>query len=114
MKEAADHSLEASGFRRNRPAVKPLENLTVTAGVGLQWRQTTNDAIYVQPSIPLPGTAGRGGSWTGVYEQLRIDYAFPPNLSGAIELVHFDVGDAISKAGGSDGNHVGIELKAAW
>jgi len=94
--------------------IKPTENLTLTSAVGLQWRQTTSDAIYVQPNLAVAGTAGRGGSWTGAYAQLRVDYAFTPNLTGAIEAVHFEAGRAIQNAGGHDSNYLGAELKFTW
>jgi hypothetical protein len=94
--------------------VKPSEKLTVTGGVGFQWRQTTNDAVYVAPGVALTGTAGQGGLWTGVYEQLRVDYAINANLAAAAEYVHFDVGDSIRQAGGHDSNYFGGEVKFAW
>ena len=94
--------------------VEPIDKLSITGAVGLQWRQTTADAVYVQPNQPLSGTAGRGGSWSGVYQQLRIDYAFTPNLAGAIEAVHYDIGNTIRHAGGHDGNYLGVQLTFAW
>ncbi|WP_208247367.1 alginate export family protein (plasmid) [Rhizobium sp. T1470] len=94
--------------------VKPTDQLTITTAIGLQWRQTAADAIYVQPNQPVSGTAGKGGRWTGAYAQLRADYAFTPNLSGAIEAVHFEAGNAIRRAGGHDGNYLGAELKFSW
>lgn len=94
--------------------IKPTENLTLTSAVGLQWRQTTSDAIYVQPNLAVASTAGRGGSWTGAYAQFRADYAFTPNLTGAIEAVHFEAGRAIQNAGGHDSNYLGAELKFTW
>ncbi|WFR97916.1 alginate export family protein [Rhizobium tumorigenes] len=94
--------------------IKPTEQLTLTGAVGLQWRQTTKDAVYVQPNIPVPGTAGHGESWTGVYTQLRADYAFNANLTGAIEAVHYDAGETIRHAGGHNSNYLGAELKASW
>jgi hypothetical protein len=94
--------------------VKPTPQLAVTGAVGFQWRETTADAVYVQPNIPLPGTAGEGGHWTGVYGQLRADYAFNANFTGAVEAVHFDVGRAIRMAGGRDGDYLGVELKFMW
>ncbi|MGV8921576.1 MAG: alginate export family protein [Pseudomonas sp.] len=93
---------------------KPIDKLSVLTAVGLQWRQTTADAVYVQPNVPIAGTAGKGGRWTGVYQQLRTDYAFNGNLSGAVEAVHYDVGQAIRDAGGHDSNYVGVELKLSW
>jgi len=62
----------------------------------------------------VPGTAGQGNLWTGVYEQLRLDYAFNPNLRGAIEAVHFDVGDTIIAADGQNSDYIGVELDFGW
>lgn len=94
--------------------VKPSARLTATAAVGCQWRETTQDAVYTQPNIPVAGTAGHGGNWTGFYGQLRLDYIFNPNLTGALEAVHFQVGNAIRHAGGHDSDYLGTELKFSW
>lgn len=94
--------------------VKPTDRMTLTGAVGLQWRQTGADAIYIQPNQPLQGTARRGSMWTGVYGQIRLDYSFTASLSGAIEAVHFEIGDAIRKAGGRDGNYIGLQLAWGW
>ncbi len=99
-----------------KPSVtlKPLPALTLMGEVGFLWRETTADAVYVQPNIPLAGTAGEGGHWTGVYGQLRADYAFNANFTGAVEAVHYDVGRAIRVAGGRDADYLGVELKFMW
>jgi hypothetical protein len=94
--------------------ITPASNLTLTAAVGLQWRQTTADAIYVQPNIPLAGTAGRPGRWSGAYGQIRADWAITPNLSAAVEAVHYQIGDAIRRAGGRNGDYLGVQLTFAW
>lgn len=94
--------------------VKPLEKLSVMTAIGLQWRETTEDAVYVQPNVPIAGTAGQGGRWSGAYAQLRTDYAFTANLTGAIEAVHYDIGQAVRDAGGHDSNYLGVELKFGW
>lgn len=94
--------------------IKPARQFTLMAALGFQWRQTTADAIYVQPNLPLPGSTGQGGSWTGVYGQVRADYAFNANFTAALEAVHFDVGRAIRMAGGRDGDYVGVEGKFIW
>jgi hypothetical protein len=94
--------------------VKPADKLTVMAAVGLQWRQTTADAVYVQPNIAVAGTAGAGNRWTGVYSQIRADYAFNANLTGALEAVHYAVGETVRNAGGHDSNYLGLELKYGW
>ena len=92
----------------------PSPDLTLLGALGLQWRQTDADAIYVKPSNPVPGTAGKAGRWTGSYEQLRADYRVNRNLTSAIEAVHFTVGDVLRSAGGHDSDYVGIELKYLW
>lgn len=94
--------------------VAPASRLKVMGAIGLQWRETTADAIYVQPNVPVAGTAGKGGNWTGVYGQLRADYAFDDHLAGAIEAVHFEVGDTIIRAGGHTSNYLGLQLQYGW
>ncbi|OXI88350.1 hypothetical protein CFB50_07435 [Burkholderia sp. AU33423] len=99
-----------------KPSVtlKPSANLSLLGALGFQWRETTGDAVYQQPNIPVPGTAGKGGLWTGMYVQLRADWTIAANLIGAIEAVHFQVGDAIRQAGGHNADYVGVELKYGW
>jgi len=94
--------------------VKPQSNLTLLGAVGFQWRQTTADAIYQQPNVPVPHTAGHGSKWTGAYLQLRADWAINRNLTGAVEAVHFQVGDSIRNAGGRNADYLGVELKYGW
>ena len=94
--------------------VSPLPGLKVAVAAGLQWRLTTADAIYTQPTVPVAGTAGHGGGWSGVYAQVRADYAFNANLAGAIEAVRYQVGSAIRQAGGHDASYLGTELKLSW
>ena len=94
--------------------VQPTEDLTLMAGVGLLWRQTTQDAIYTLPSIPVAGTAGQGPAWTGAYLQVKADYRFNPNLTGSLEAVHYQVGSALEAVGGRDSNYFRAELKLVW
>jgi hypothetical protein len=94
--------------------ISPAERLKVMGAIGLQWRETTADSIYVQPNVPIGGTAGTGSNWTGAYGQLRLDYAFNDHLTGAIEAVHFDVGDTIIRAGGHTSNYLGVQLQYGW
>ncbi|MGJ5019211.1 alginate export family protein [Bradyrhizobium oligotrophicum] len=93
--------------------VKPMTDLSFMAAIGLQWRATNADAIYVQPNVAVAGTAGQGGSWSGAYAQLRADYRFNANLTGALEAVHYEIGDTLRRAGGHDSDYIGIELKYA-
>jgi hypothetical protein len=92
----------------------PNEGLEVAASLGLLWRQTTADAVYLQPDIPVAGTAGLPDHKTGAYAQLRADWQLNPNLSSAMELVRYDVGDTLRRAGGRNSDYVGVELKFVW
>jgi hypothetical protein len=94
--------------------VSPADRLKVMAAVGLQWRETTADAIYVQPNVPVARTDGIGSAWTGAYGQLRVDYAFNDHLTGAIEAVHFAVGNTILGVGGHTSNYLGVQLQYGW
>lgn len=94
--------------------ISPVSRLKLMGAIGLQWRETTADAIYVQPNVPVVGTAAMGSNWTGAYGQLRADYAFDDHLTGAIEAVHFEVGDTIIRAGGHTSNYLGVQLQYGW
>jgi hypothetical protein len=100
--------------------LKPSLTLHPTAAsklllaVAPQWRQTVADAVYVQPNIPVPGTAGQPDSYTGTYFQLRLDWALNPHITFALEAVHFSVGDVIRRAGGRDADYVGVQFAFGW
>jgi hypothetical protein len=95
-------------------SVAPTAKLSVQAAVAGQWRETTRDAIYTQPNIALPGSAGVGGRWTGAYGQLHADYLINRNMTAGLEVVHYEVGQAIRQVGGQDSDYVGVELKFGW
>jgi hypothetical protein len=92
----------------------PSKRLTLMLAAAGQWRETTADAVYTQPDIPVPGTAGNAGRYTGTYGQLRIDWAVSEHYAVAIEAVHFAIAEVIRQAGGHDSNFVGVELKYGW
>jgi len=99
-----------------KPSVtlKPNSQLTLLAGVGLQWRETTADAVYQQGAAVVPGTAGHGSNWTGFYTQLRADWAVSANLAAAIEAVHFQVGESLRELGARNADYIGTEMKFSW
>jgi hypothetical protein len=94
--------------------VHPSQRLKLLAAVGVQWRESTADAVYTQPNIPVAGTAGRAGRYTGTYGQFRTDWAATGHVALALEVVHFAVGDALRNAGGHDSNYIGAEFKYGW
>ena len=92
----------------------PFESLKLTFAGAVQWRETTSDAVYAQPDIPIANTAGRPGSYTGSYGQVRADWTIDRATSFAVEAVHFVVGDALRNAGAHDSNYLGVEIKRGW
>jgi hypothetical protein len=95
-------------------SVTVSENLLLSAGVGLEWRQTVSDAIYTIPDVPVPNTAGRGSSYAGAYCQFRADYRLTPQIALALELVHFSAGQTIRAAGGHSTDYLGAEIRYGW
>jgi hypothetical protein len=94
--------------------LKPTPSLMWMIAAAAQWRETTGDAIYAQPDVPVAGTAGRGGSFTGSYFQTRIDWQVTSHVALALEAVRFDVSRAVSSVGGHDGNYLGLEARYGW
>jgi hypothetical protein len=60
-----------------------------------QWRQNTADAVNTQPDVPVPGTAGRPGAYTGSYWQFRLDWTIDRVTTFSIEAEHFAIGYAL-------------------
>lgn len=106
----------ATNLLHVRPSltVRPRPKLSLQVAVAGQWRETTRDAIYTTPNLALPGSAGVGGRWTGAYGQVHADYVFTPQLTGAVEAVRYEVGEAIRAVGGRDSDYLGVELKYGW
>src|SRR5213594_822236 len=94
--------------------VKPTTKLALMIAPGLQWRETTADAVYVQPDIPVSGTAGKAGRWSGVFVHFRADLQVTPSVLAAVEAVRFQIGDALRRAGGHDSTYFNVELKYGW
>ena len=92
----------------------PTSSLKIAFAAAALWRQTTADAVYTQPDIAVPKTAGRPGAYTGSYGQVRLDWTIDRATSFAVEAVHFKVGDALRNAGGHDSNYLGVEIKRGW
>jgi len=87
--------------------VKPRADVSLNFGADVLWRQTTQDAIYRQPNIPIAGTAGEAGRYTGTQSFVLGTWQANPHLSLTGTYVHFSVGDAITRAGGKDDDYVG-------
>jgi hypothetical protein len=103
-------------FIHLKPSVtlNPTRSLKLLLAIAGQWRESTQDAVYTQPDIPVAGTAGRPGSYTGIYGQVRLDWSVTPQAAFAIEAVHFAIGDAVRQAGGHDSDYLGVEIRLMW
>jgi hypothetical protein len=103
-------------FIHLKPSVTlhPSRSLKLLLAVAAQWRESTGDAVYTQPDIPVAGTAGRPGAYTGTYGQFRMDWMLTPQAAFAIEAVHFAVGDAIRQVGGRNSDYLGVETRLMW
>ena len=95
-------------------SVAPSKTLTFEAAVGLQWRQTTQDAVYAIPTQAIPNTAGHGDHWTAAYLQLDAAKKINPNVTVSAEAVRYEVGSTIKDAGGHDATYVEVEVGLGW
>lgn len=91
-----------------------LDNIKLTTGIGVEWRETVADAIYTIPDVPVPGTAGHGSHYVGTYGQFRADYNVTPRIALALEYVHFSVGATVVSVGGHDTDYFAAEVRYGW
>jgi hypothetical protein len=94
--------------------LQPTSSVKILLAVAEQWRQTTADAVYTIPNIPVPGTAGQPGLYTGTYGQVEVDWTLTPQLSFLVQAVYFDVSDVIVRAGGHNSTYLGVQLAYGW
>ncbi|CAG9167400.1 hypothetical protein LMG23992_00800 [Cupriavidus laharis] len=92
--------------------LKPAARLRLTLSWDLIWRQTTNDAVYTAAAVPIAGTAGQPGRYTG--SQLAFDMFWQADRHIAVNagLVHVDVAPVLSAVGGR--NTVFTYVSAAY
>ena len=105
-----------SNFIHAKPslALRPVPRVNVLAALGALWRQTTHDAVFAQPSVALPGTAGGPGRRTAEYAELRIDWSASRNVALAFEADRYHIARIVRDAGGHDSSYVGAEVRWGW
>lgn len=105
-----------TNFIHAKPSItlNPLQKLKLIAAVGLLWRQTTHDAVYAQPDIPVPGTAGEGGKRSSTYAQLQANWVVSRSLSFDAEFDRYWVAEVLRHAGGHDSDFFELELRWGW
>jgi len=92
----------------------PMPALKLVAALGALWRQTTHDAIYAQPNVPVPGTAGMPGRRSSTYGQLQLNWSVSRNLAFALEMDRYLVAPALRRAGGHDSDYASAEVRWGW
>ncbi len=92
----------------------PAPVINLTAAVAGQWRETTADAVYVFPALPVRGTAGTPRRYTGAYGELRGNWTITSHYSVLLDAIHYAIGDAIRSAGGHDADYFGLQISFAW
>jgi len=90
--------------------VHPTRKLSALFDVGSLWRMTTADAVYFLPAIPIPGTAGHGGAYSGTYGQIRLDWKISRHLTGALDTEYFAHSQSLQQAGARNSHYIGVEL----
>jgi hypothetical protein len=95
-------------------SVTPTKLLSLQAAIGLQWRETTHDAIYTFPAIPIANTAGRGALWSAAYLQFDVTRKINANATVSAEFVHYQIGATIRDAGGHNSDYGNLQLSLAW
>jgi hypothetical protein len=88
--------------------LNPTPRLAIQGGVDFTWRESTRDAVYVAPDIPLSGTAGVPGRYIGTNYMLQTTWTATDHLTLAGSYVHVDAGSAIRNARGSDVDYVAL------
>jgi len=95
-------------------SIAPFSAVNLSYGLASQWRETTQDAVYLQPNIPLAGTAGRPGRFTGFDHQLIGGWVMNKHITLSLEADRFEVSDVIRRAGGHSSDYLGCEFKFGW
>ena len=91
-------------------SIQPFRNVVVTLGWDFAWRQTTQDAIYIEPFVAVPGTAGQGSSYIGNQIALDIAWKIDRHILLEASYVHFSAGDTLKAAGGRDVDFVAFAM----
>ncbi|MFO0373692.1 MAG: alginate export family protein [Alphaproteobacteria bacterium] len=87
--------------------LKLKKGLTLNFGSDVLWRQSTQDAIYRQPTVVVPGTSGKGKRYTGAQHFILSNWQINHHMTLTATYVYFKVSDAIKSVGGGDSQYLG-------
>lgn len=85
---------------RASATVQPSASASVSASVGERWRQTGDDAVYLQPYTPIAATLANGERRVGTAYQLDATWRANRYITFTAEALHQTAGPAIRFAGG--------------
>ncbi|HCD6632158.1 alginate export family protein [Pseudomonas aeruginosa] len=80
----------------------PFSRVRLEPGVFQIWRQTTDDVVYLPGLKSVPGTASSSGRHVGTVYRANARWLANSNLTVDVDYSYYDVGRAISEAGGVD------------
>jgi hypothetical protein len=88
--------------------VRPAETVEVTTGVDVLWRESTHDAFYRIPLVPLVRSTTSNASYIGSMFNLEVGWQIDQHLKVSAAYVHFFAGPVITDASGKDVDYVGV------
>jgi hypothetical protein len=77
----------------------PWPVLAIQTGVNFVWRQTTGDAVYITPGVPIPRTAGAGGRYTGTNGIFQVSWQATPNFNFGTSIVRIWTAESLKRIG---------------
>lgn len=93
--------------------LKPTDALTITTGLDVFFRQSTDDAVFSPTGIVIPAQAS-DNRYVGSTLTLVADWAINRHLTLSASYAHFFKGDVVEDAGGKDVNYFGAWLTAKF
>jgi Alginate export len=84
--------------------LQPTASTTIVASIYERWRETGNDAVYVQPYTPIAATLGNHERGVGTGYQLDATWRANRYFTLTAEALHQTAGPAIREAGGHAAN----------
>jgi hypothetical protein len=89
--------------------VKPARGLNVRGTIDFLWRESTRDAFYRQPIVPLIAATASTARHVGTSGEVRVTYNASRYAIFNVALVHFQRGAFVRAAGGGN-----VDYLASW
>lgn len=88
--------------------VHPAAGIEVASGVDVLWRESTADAFYRVPLVPLVRGTTSDSRYIGTMVNLEAGWQIDRHLKLSAAYVHFFAGPVITDAQGKDVDYVGV------